>query len=147
LEKNTPQWLDLGTTESIDAAVMRFRQALQYEESNVKVVGRDLDEKVMQPIRSVLDGEEHLLISPESQLNLIPFAALVDEDNRYLVQDYQITYLNSGRDLLKRVPSSNASPVLLANPDYNYGENIDIATRRGSRDLANLQFGSLPVER
>jgi CHAT domain-containing protein len=91
-----------------------------------------------------LDGEEHLLISPESQLNLIPFAALVDEDNRYLVQDYQITYLNSGRDLLKRVPSSNAPPVLVANPDYDDGENIDIATRRGSRDLANLRFGSLP---
>jgi CHAT domain-containing protein len=138
------QWMDLGNAEPIDAAVAEFRQALQFQQSHIQTVAHRLYEQLMQPIRSVLDGEEHLLISPESQLNLIPFAALVDEDNRYLVQDYQITYLNSGRDLLKRVPSSNAPPVLVANPDYDDGENIDIATRRGSRDLANLRFGSLP---
>jgi CHAT domain-containing protein len=92
-----------------------------------------------------------LLISPDSQLNLIPFAALVDENNRYLVENYSITYLGSGRDLLRlqNPVASRSNPILLANPDYsNPGNPLASANRgnntRRSSDLAQIQFGALP---
>jgi hypothetical protein len=74
----------------------------------------------MQPIRAKLGNTTKLLISPDSQLNLIPFAALVDEQNRYLVETTTITYLTSGRDLLRlqNQVASRQPPVLIANPDY-----------------------------
>ena len=34
-------------------------------------------------------------------LNLVPFAALVDEGGRYVVEGHTLTYLTSGRDLLR----------------------------------------------
>lgn len=56
---------------------------------------------LMQPIRKLLGNTHNVLLSPDSQLNLIPFAALVDENNRYLVENYAITYLSTGRDRLR----------------------------------------------
>jgi CHAT domain-containing protein len=60
------------------------------------------------------------LFSPDGALNLIPFAALVDEEGKYLAQRFEITYLTSGRDLLRLAAQSSArsSPVVMAAPDY-----------------------------
>ncbi|WP_139240486.1 CHAT domain-containing protein, partial [Geitlerinema sp. PCC 9228] len=150
------QWQDLGEAEPIDVAIREFRQALQDQQSNIQQAARQLDEKLMQPIRPLLGNQKHLLISPDSQLNLIPFAALVDENDRYLVRDYQITYFGSGRDLLKleQTSPSESAPVLLANPDYNQADastssaitSAKTSTRgnRRSMDLNNITFGPLP---
>lgn len=86
----------------------------------VKQAARNLDQKLMQPIRTLFGQAKHLLISPDSQLNLIPFAALVDEQNRFLVETYDITYLSSGRDLLhfQRSAPTLQAPVIVADPHY-----------------------------
>jgi CHAT domain-containing protein/Tfp pilus assembly protein PilF len=158
-----PQWVDLGEAAPINQAVANFRQAIlnpieraQFKEE----VARSLDEKLMQPIRQRLGNTRNILLSPDSQLNLIPFAALVDENNRYLVENYSITYLSSGRDLLRLLhPSpSRSQPIVVANPDYNKpgdpssvemaGQSIPTSTRgtlnQRSSELTQLQVGPLP---
>jgi CHAT domain-containing protein len=55
----------------------------------------------MQPVRQLLGSTRQLLLSPDSQLNLIPLTALVDVTDRYLAENHSITYLSSGRDLLR----------------------------------------------
>jgi CHAT domain-containing protein len=116
-----PQWVDLGEAAPINQSVADFRQALQSQISDVKPVARTLDEKLMQPIRQKLGNTRTILLSPDSQLNLIPFAALVDENNRYLVENYSISYLSSGRDLLRlqNHTQSRSESVIVANPDYD----------------------------
>ena len=49
----------------------------------------------------MLGGAQRLFISPDGALNLVPFAALQDENGRYLVESHEISYLTSGRDLLR----------------------------------------------
>jgi CHAT domain-containing protein/Flp pilus assembly protein TadD len=145
------QWVDLGKAEPIDQSVTQFRKALQSNTSNIKPIARKLDQQLMQPIRAKLGTTRQLLLSPDSQLNLIPFAALVDEKNQYLVQNYDITYLSSGRDLLKLQPTTTKqkrqAPVIMADPDYqNPGATIaatQTTENRSSRDL-DLAFGPLP---
>lgn len=75
----------LGEAQPINQAVTAFREALQSETSDVKPAARTLEAKLMQPIRKLLGNTGNVLLSPHSQLNLIPFAALVDENNRYLI--------------------------------------------------------------
>jgi CHAT domain-containing protein len=118
--QGTIQAVDLGEAAPIDIQAEAFRQALRSRDSRVKAIARQLDAVVMQPIRAKLGKTHNLLISPDSQLNLIPFAALVDEQNRYLVETYDINYLTSGRDLLRlQTPiASRQTPILMANPDY-----------------------------
>jgi len=151
-----PQWLDLGEAKTIDKAVKEFRNAVV--DTKQKKIGREtgraLDAILMQPIRQKLGNIRQLLLSPDSQLNLIPFAALVDENNHYLVENYQITYLTTGRDLLRLTNHnpSQQSPMVLANPDFNKSGNSDsaqiTAANRGagerSTDLNNLKFSRLP---
>lgn len=45
----------------------------------------------------------------------------MDENNQYLVENYQITYLTSGRDLLRQKEkfASQQPPLIMANPLYN----------------------------
>ncbi|NEP60973.1 MAG: tetratricopeptide repeat protein [Symploca sp. SIO2G7] len=157
-----PQWVDLGAAEPINQLITEFRTALQNSSPKIKTIARQLDEQLMQPIRPLLGNNRNLLLSPDSQLNLIPFAALVDESDRYLLENYTITYLTSGRDLLKlqlSVPS-RSQPLIVANPDYSSsgktGGRGDAETRiegdagtektrnRRSNDFTNFQFGPLP---
>ncbi len=148
------QKVNLGAAQPIDQTVAQFRQALKSSSSKIQPIARKLDQQLMEPIRDKLGNTKQLLLSPDSQLNLIPFAALVDENNQYLVENYDITYLSSGRDLLKLQPTGQnnkklQAPVIIANPDYDTLEGTSIAKspaqvkNRSSRDL-NLNFGPLP---
>jgi len=124
-----PKWVDLGEAVLIDHAVDAWRKALRDpNRTDVKRLARALDEIVMRPVRALLrqlrSDERHLLIAPDGSLNLIPFAALVDERNSYLVESYSITYLTSGRDLLGLQTSqpSKSAPLVLANPLFGAGK-------------------------
>jgi CHAT domain-containing protein/Tfp pilus assembly protein PilF len=122
--KGEPKGIDLGDTETIQKTLELFRDNLRDKETpiaQVKQSARDLDKILMQPVRKLLGNTRKILLSPDSALNLIPFEALVDEDNRYLVENYSFTYLTSGRDLL-RMQNHSASkqpPVLIADPNFN----------------------------
>jgi CHAT domain-containing protein len=132
-----PRWVDLGEAASIDAQVFTFREALRRSQSDVQPVARALDAQLMQPIRALIGDATHLLISPDGQLSLIPFAALVDENNRYLIERYTFTYLSSGRELLRmgRDAAPRQGAVLVANPDFGAAEDpFSVVTRAGSRD-------------
>ncbi|HEY9710690.1 MAG TPA: CHAT domain-containing protein, partial [Oculatellaceae cyanobacterium] len=76
------------------------------------------------------------------------------ENNRYLVENYSITYLSSGRDLL-RLPNhaqSRSESVIVANPDYDKPGNpasspVASKTRNTSLQIdssAALNFSPLP---
>ncbi len=149
-----PLWVELGEAASIDEGVANLRRALKDPQSdNAKQAGRALDEKVTHPIRAILGNTRRLFLSPDGTLNLIPFAALVDEQNRYLIESYAITYLTSGRDLLRmqvRLPSRQP-PVVIANPLFDsISANVqavqaaDRGSARRSADLSGATFSPLP---
>lgn len=115
--------VELGDAAVIEAAVKRFREALNRPSSpDVRQTGRELDELVMRPVRRLLGATRTLLISPDGPLNLVPFAAMVDEQGRYLIETYTITYLTSGRDLLRLQAQTGRRPgpaVVFANPTFD----------------------------
>ena len=112
-----PRGKDLGPAKAIDDAVAALRQALRDPRSgDLKARAGAVDEKVMLPLRESMGDAVRLLISPDGALNLIPFEALVDQQGRYLVQQYSISYLTSGRDLLRMQVArpSRQGPVVIA---------------------------------
>jgi len=145
-----PAWIDLGDAASIDNSVTGLRKALSTPQStNVKQVARSLDEQIMRPVRKLLGETRRVFLSPDSALNLIPFGALVDEQNRYLVENYSLTYLTSGRDFLRlqAKTDSKQGPVVIANPQFDQVSGVQSATSGefGGRsvDLTRVQFGPL----
>jgi len=148
---------DLGAVEDIDALVVGLRRALRDPgNADVTARGRALDERIVRPLRASLAGATRLLISPDGGLNLVPFEALVDEHGRYLIERYAMTYLTSGRDLLRMqtAPATAGKPVIVADPLF--GEPAAIVARRGpsaapdasrsvtvGADLSGLYFAPL----
>ncbi len=152
------QWKELGEVEPIDLAIKNLRKALHDpQRKDVQELARAVNQRVMQPLRTLLDGATHLLISPDGELNLIPFGALVDEQGHYLIERYSFTYLTSGRDLLRmqvaRAPK--ADPLVIADPLFGEaGQDLVASTspapgvirRRGvtnARDLSDVYFAPL----
>jgi CHAT domain-containing protein/Tfp pilus assembly protein PilF len=151
-----PKWVDLGEAALIDRAVNHWREALRDPDRNdVKQLARAVDERVMRPVRALLSdyhgATQRLLIAPDGSLNLIPFAALVDERNQYLIERYSISYLTSGRDLLRlHTPeTSGGPPLVVANPDF--GGFATVASRRSLKharspiDPGRIIFQPLPA--
>ncbi|NCT46099.1 MAG: tetratricopeptide repeat protein, partial [Microcystis aeruginosa G11-09] len=138
---------DLGEAKPIDDKLIYFRDNLADAETRLPQLqksARQLDETLMQPIRQLLGDTKTILLSPDAALNLIPFEALVDENNQYLVENYHITYLTSGRDLLRLKDkfASQQSPLIVADPFYGKaGEKVAL-TR--SIDLSEFTFSGLP---
>jgi CHAT domain-containing protein len=119
------EWQELGKARSVDTAIDSLRQALRDpQRKDVQQLARAVDERIMQPVRALAGDAKHLLISPDGELNLIPFEALVDEQGRYLAERYAITYLTTGRDLLRMqvTRESKSKPVVVADPLFGEAE-------------------------
>ncbi|HEY9284054.1 MAG TPA: tetratricopeptide repeat protein, partial [Pyrinomonadaceae bacterium] len=116
-----PLWVELGEAAAVNEAVSEFRAALDNPASkNYREAARVLDERVMRPVRKLTGEARHLFLSPDGALNLIPFAALVDEQGRYLVETHSLTFLTSGRDLLRLQVGSQSRepPLVIADPAF-----------------------------
>ncbi len=115
-----PAWVELGDAAQIDRDVNHLR-ALLRTGSDFWEFARAMDEAVLRPIRKLLGDVRNVLISPDGALNLVPFAALIDEQKHFAVESFTFTYLTSGRDLL-RLETHSASrqgPVVIANPQFD----------------------------
>ncbi len=105
----------------------------------------------MAPVRAALGSTTTVFLSPDGALSLIPFEALVDESNQYLVETYQFRYLTSGRDLMRiaNTAASDNLAVLMGNPTYGVAgalvaqaDTDDDPTR--AIDFENRIFPALP---
>ncbi|HMI52112.1 MAG TPA: CHAT domain-containing tetratricopeptide repeat protein [Candidatus Saccharimonadales bacterium] len=156
--------VDLGSAKEIDDAISKLRETLADPgREEVTRLARALDQRVMEPVRALVGDASHLLISPDGELNLIPFEALVDEHQKFLVENFSISYLTTGRDLLRLqvARKSQSGPLVVANPLFGEpGQTLaaqagtsrqNLADERRRRrsittaeDLSGVYFAPLP---
>ena len=123
--------IDLGDAEKIDKAIEELRRRIQTEEdelhSRIQVekdvieAARNLHNQVFAPLLQDIGDVKDVFISPDGNLNLIPFDVLIGPDGRFLIEDYTFTYLAAGRDLIgvgERSVSAQPS-LLIGDPDFN----------------------------
>lgn len=154
-----PIAVDLGEASKIENEIKQFRRTLANPntKATLHLFSHDLEALIIQPIREYLEEIQTVLISPDAALNLIPFAALMDESNRYLLEDYHITYLSSGRDILRITEQNNihitgqTNPAIFADIDYGpkYNRPRNESTKHVKSnvlrtDFGQMNFGSLP---
>ena len=116
-----PRGVDLGPANVIDAAVGGLREALRDpRRADVKDRARVVDTLVMRPLRPSFGELARLIVSPDGELNLVPFEALVDERGRYLIERHAVSYVTSGRDLLRMQVqrASRSAAAIFADPIF-----------------------------
>jgi len=155
------RWKDLGRVKEIDRAIDNFRKMLRDpQRQEVQRASRLLSDRVLQPVLTLVGNATHLLISPDGALNLIPFEALVDGQGHYVIERYSISYLTTGRDLLRMriARASHSGPLIVADPlfgepggrqlaDATYAKGPSLIARRSitiGEDFSSVYFPPLP---
>lgn len=151
-------WRDLGAAAPLEAALEAWRAALREpKRRDTAKLGQSVSALLLQPLLPLLNETQHLLIAPDGALNLIPFEALPETAGRFLVEKFAVSYLSSGRDLLRlaapRAALATAPPLVIADPAFGEsGALTDVAlaktpARRRSvttgRDLKDVYFAPL----
>lgn len=152
--RGAPRWVQLGPARWIDKRVEELRKALADPFStNFGQLAQALDERLWRPLEPLFNGVRRVLLSPEGPLNLLPFEALIDRDGRYRIEGRSISYLTSGRDLLRTEvrPESRSAATIVADPDFDHttsDTDASAAPKRSSdSERIRLKFKPLPATR
>jgi len=115
---------DRAALRSTIAAVARHLGQEQVPEMRADQadLGTELRRAVFDPLVSALGGCNWLFLAPDGNLARLPFEVLPLQAGRYLIDDYQISYLSVGRDALRFDRASThlpAAPLVFAAPDFD----------------------------
>jgi CHAT domain-containing protein/tetratricopeptide (TPR) repeat protein len=159
--KEVIEVIDLGEASAIDELVAAYRATLlaalgengtiaitgeAAAEAALKSAAKPLADKVLQPILARIRGSgfsgalEEVIVSPDGELWLVPWAALPLDDGRYLVEQYSITTVTSARDLLhaSKSPSEGTAPLIFADPLFKLsGESLSRAVEAMSEEAGS----------
>ena len=108
---------------AIEKSVIAYRSIIQddlADEYEIIDAGQRAYELVWAPIRESIREVDYVYLVPDGVLNILPFNALMNDDEEYLIQTTDVHLLTSGRDLLpNEYQLSEGEYVILAGPDYN----------------------------
>ncbi len=172
-EPDAVTMVDLGEADLIDQLIANYKSRLTGEGRSLQAADRttqgqpgtttagsdkrqELYSALIAPLRDALGNSDRLIIAPDSQLSVIPFEVIPTPDGRYLIDEYHISYIGVGRDVLRfttQLPGIPGKPLVLASPDFNLAaEPAQVQQDRSeipgrmSRDFtrSSLHFAPLP---
>ena len=161
--------IDLGDAASVDAAVKMFqakiysfiedssgvtpsRSQIRRSEDDVDEASAAIRIRVWQPLEAHLTGSQRIYLAPDGLLDLIPFEALANKDKagdwHYLVEDHELIYMDTSRDLGRLALSSHAvtnepkTAVLIGNPAFDAKPEQVAAVVAGLESAARTQLAA-----
>jgi CHAT domain-containing protein len=164
-QKQPVHLINLGKAEDVDRHITIFLREMNRPKTEgrlphweiLKREGRAVYDLVLKPVESLIKDRK-LFISPDGNLNLIPFEVLLDGKGKYLLENHDVGYVGAGRDIVKFTDQKGQkrSVLIMADPDYDVGlqEKEKIAGQMGvtgtrlrgivSRDAVGMHFDRLP---
>ena len=142
-ESDSIHLFDLGDAEEIDELVTQFKigaskpdagrsiikivlsnadlhRLAKQNEPSLKECAHNLYKKVLLPYRETFRKATDLFISPDGQLALLPFEALVDEDDTYLIEKYTFNYVTAPREMVSYglAEDQASKSLIMGAPDF-----------------------------
>jgi CHAT domain-containing protein len=155
--------VDLGESDAIDKALRTAFSAIEDPHAFADPVGNQhltdaalgrLYTLLIEPMGSIVTSHRTWILSPDGELNKVPFPALRKPGGEYLVETQVLSLVTSGRDLLRRQPTkpSNLALLMVANPTFDSDQGTQPSSsrrrRRGETEPSRLpfryRFGPLP---
>jgi len=160
---DTVEMIDLGNANDIDAAVARLKRDICGTKDINTRSSREVHDLVFAPIRKALGYVREIFVSPDGNLNLIPFEVLQTPEGRFLIEEYTFNYLAAGRDILGfgQVRERGKKALIMGDPDFDMGtkeknstmKKLALAatddgdTARRAADMMGFHFERLPGTR
>jgi CHAT domain-containing protein len=143
------RWDDLAP---IGAAIRRYRSVIEPDASppgrdaQLRESAQALTQAVWQPLAAHLAGVERVFLAPDGPLSLMPFHALGDPREGFLVSRLELSVLGSPRDLVAKAPGAAGRQALIVGaPDYGPVDGPAGASRTVGASMRELAFTPLPA--
>jgi CHAT domain-containing protein/tetratricopeptide (TPR) repeat protein len=123
--------VDLGEAAPINEAVELVCKRMsanppQYRARDLPAALQKLSQLVYAPLAPHLTNVSHLIICPDGQLSRLPFEML-PVGNKFLIEEKTISYVTSGREVVRLANQSNSKPktqnsksLVMGNPDFDF---------------------------
>lgn len=115
ITKNDISIVELGNPKELDEVLDRALISLR-QVGDLKPLS-DLYQKVFEPIKPFLT-KDNLIIVPDGKLHFIPFEALINDEDDFVVKDYNIFYSHSISPLLTQKSSQPIASALIVAPGF-----------------------------
>jgi len=157
--------IDLGDSRQIDQLVAKVRKAIEkdandwrnsvtdligHREESVKAELRTLSKSILDPLGAEINGARLIILSPDDELWRVPWAALVTEKGKFLIENdsRELVTTTSGRDLI-RPPHistiSDKSCAVFGNPSFDLnGEQPELIDANPTEARASPLVGPFP---
>ncbi|MDP4261597.1 MAG: CHAT domain-containing protein [Bacteroidota bacterium] len=133
------------------AGIDSFKTSLVTEPGDQKyngsLVSMELYKKLILPVHPKLSGIDRLIIIPDDELNYLPFEALQDEKQQYLVQKFSVQYLYSTSLFGKNHPVHATENTLAFAPfiskNFTDSSGFTLSSLPASKDEVNNLEGKI----
>jgi CHAT domain-containing protein len=147
--------VNIGNADHIDQLIIDFKNEFSKNEDGIsrngRIISKELFNLIVKPILKYFVGVKTIFLSPDGNLNLLPFEILQKPDGKFLIEDYTFNYLSAGRDLLgfENNHTSRGKYLLMGAPDFDWAPpsignivNTENGTLQANRsaDLGELSF-------
>jgi CHAT domain-containing protein len=152
----TTKLVPLGSAKAIEDATDAWRQAAgtttdqgqPCDQAVIDAASQQIADLVWKPLSSTVKDTRNLYISPDGDLSFISFAALPgSEPGKFLVDDHDISYCASGRELVSSGARgvTTGPPVLVGAPSF--GELGPTTSPPAAENRQDIFLGVVPPTR
>ena len=141
------QAIDLGYAELIDKKIKKAYKAsislpeFENQFNFAQTAWNELGNLIIYPLKNSISNVDTIFISPDGELNNVPFSALNSPNkDELLVDTFNLRLLTTGRQLItlseKSRSSNNNNSIVFANPNFNKLQNKkDLISKSNYFDL------------
>jgi CHAT domain-containing protein len=129
------KWVQIGSAKEIDEIVEMYKFISNHiaHPQLMEAASKQLRLRLWEPLEKHFpEGVKRLVLSPDGELCFVSFATLLNAENQFLCEKYDVQYVASGRDLLRQPSKSEmirskdtlaiyADPAYLAKADAGSG--------------------------
>lgn len=154
-------FVDIGSVSEIDSLITQARRLIYsgdgalYQsrlaemEKSLQTVTARLAAMVCEPLMKHLGKRTEIIISPDGMLALMPFEILPLADGTYLIEKYRLSYVASGRDIVRfrTVGQDGSAAVVMADPDFDSGSRPSPVATHDSTSTTTASFSAPELQR
>jgi len=126
ISRESAEFFDCAERAPLDALIAEsavFFGSMVADDATASAILTKLHEEILGPLAPAIAGATSLVICPKAALHFVPFACLLAPDGKFLIEDREITFVTSSRELLR--PSDASAPgrgaILVGNPAFGQG--------------------------
>ncbi|MFL2504964.1 MAG: CHAT domain-containing tetratricopeptide repeat protein [Candidatus Azotimanducaceae bacterium] len=135
--------VEFGGMDKIEGSIEEYREIIQDEfadEDELLDIGQSAYDILWAPVADLIGEINYVYIVPDGLTNVVPYNALINPEEDYLIEEMELHFLTSSSDILSEKESATSGDfVIFAGPDYDSSEIIDqFEAEKGSKKRASV---------